>query len=339
VDIDNANLRRKPVNDRDPPSMDTLREWVEEDQHDHVKDAFERFDLPTTNLLHEARSGAMVDLLVSNGADVNQRYRDEVPQSLRAPNPITGEEQEDRVDTPLQAAVQNGRKEVFDHLLVHEADVEIGGDQRPLMLALGHLPENDWSGYPPGTDATAMVEMANTLLDRGARVHAERGEMPAVLAAVERGHREPMVKRLLEAGGNAQQGFEDRGTPLHHVMDNQPGVADLLLDYGAKINETSYDEFTGTEETPLEVAMYNGQIQTVGRLIERGANVEELVQGPNWQRHVVNTQNDPPRKAAVDFVRGVSIEREQAALRQVAAEASQAPDIAETPAPRRRMRL
>jgi hypothetical protein len=65
VDIDNANLRRKPVNDRDPPSMDDLREWVEDDQHDHVKDAFERFELPTTHLLHKARSGAMVDLLVS----------------------------------------------------------------------------------------------------------------------------------------------------------------------------------------------------------------------------------------------------------------------------------
>lgn len=361
MDIDNANLRRKPVNDRDPPSMDDLQKWVGEDQYDHVKDAFERFDLPTANLLHEARSGAMVDLLVRNGADVNQRYQDEVPEELRGPDPITGEEQEDRVDTPLQGAVQNGRKEVFDRLLAHKADFEIGGDHRPLMLALGHFPDGYLkcygSAYPPGCDATAMVEMANTLLDKGARVLAERGEMPALFAAVEQGHQAPMVKRLLEAGGNAQQGFEDRGTPLHHVKDNQPGVVDLLLDYGAKINEkpgvvdlpldygakiineTSYNETNGTEETPLEVAMHNGQIKTAERLIERGANVDELMQGPKWQRHVVDTQNDPPRKAAVDFVRGASIEREQAALRQVASEASQAHEVAEQPAPRRRVRL
>ncbi|HDR8994478.1 TPA: ankyrin repeat domain-containing protein [Burkholderia vietnamiensis] len=310
-----------------------LPDMVAQDRLDEVKQSFEGFKgfgLSTSNLLHEAQSGAMVDLLVDNGADVDQPYEDEGMD----------EEQKPWNYTPLQAAVERGDREVFDRLLAHNADIEIGGDQRPLMIAIGYHPEDYTTGYQPDQDEATMIGMANTLLDNGARVQAEEGEMPVLLAAVQKGHQATLVQRLLEAGADPTQSFEDHGKALHHVSDKQPGLADLLLDYGANVNEPSYDEANDNHETPLEAAMHKGNIKTVERLIERGADAEELVQKPAWSWYST-LNNDPRVKATMEFVRGVATERERATLHQAVAEVEQdtSPEVAEQPAPRRRARL
>lgn len=323
MSIDLANLHRKPADDPDAPSQDDMASWVRKNEHERVREAFERFELPTTHLLHEARSGAMVDLLVSNGADVDEvrHYEHSIPAFSRA-------------YTPLQMASSwwrdDDRKEVFDRLLAHGADFEIGGDRRPLMRALSTEVGKGSVGY----------DMADALLDRGARVHAEPGEKPVLLHAVQNGYGEALIKRLLEAGADPQQGFENEGAPLHHVWD-QVGVLHLLVDYGANVNDPLGDNRT----TPLERAVRKGYTDITEALLARGADYKALVQKPDWEDLVRNPNipNFPNySQRAIEAVQKVeNIDKERAALRQVAAEATQeqAPDIAEAPAPRRRMRL
>lgn len=321
MDIDKANLRRTPVNDRDPPSMDDLREWVEEDQYDQVKDAFERFELPTTNLLHEARSGAMVDLLVSNGADVDEVVAGYEPGSDRGRF----------IDaTPLQVVSDwrhdDERKDVFDRLLEHGANIDLGGGDRPLMMAVRTSVAR--GGY--GED------VAIALLDRGARAHAEAGEESVLSTAVQTGYGAPVVKRMLEAGADPSQDVNGQGTALHHVRDSQPGVVDLLLDYGANVNAPMGDE----RITPLEQAATYGQAEVVERLLARGADYHDLVQKPVWEQ--CKADDRPHSQSIVQSVQNyLNIDIERAALHQAASEVEQdrAPDVAEAPASRRRMRL
>jgi len=310
---------RKPSWHPDAPDPRQMAEWVMEGEEEPLRDAFSRFSLPTTNLLHDARTGSMVDLLVSNGANINEPY-DYRGRDLG--------EDEAAEFTPLQAAAAYGRKEVFDRLLDLNADIDAGGNDRPLMRALG-----------PHVSSEPYVEMANTLLDRGARVQAEPGEMPALNLAVKNYHQAPLVKRLLESGADPQQGFENEGTPLHHVKDVQPGVADLLLDYGANKNAPKSDE---DPMTPLEAAVFRGQTKTVTRLIEREADVTQVVQSENWAQHsdpqhrapTANTNRQRIREAGIrEAAEIVHVEYEMRTLRQAAAEATHEQEQA--PAPRK----
>jgi ankyrin repeat protein len=321
MDTDNANLRRKPATDSDAPSMDDLQKWVGKGRYDQVKDAFERFELPTTHLLHKARSGAMVDLLVSNGADV-----DEV-----IPGYKLWFDQGRFIDaTPLQVLADwrydDERKDVFDRLLEHGANIDLGGGDRPLMMAVRTSVAR--GGY--GED------VAIALLDRGARAHAEEGEESVLSTAVQTGYGATVVKRMLEAGADPSEDFGGEGTALHHVCDHQPGVVELLLDYGANVNAPMGDE----RITPLEQAVTYGQPEVVERLLTRGADYHDLIQKPVWEQRKADDR--PFSQSIVQSVQNyLNIDIERAALHQAASEVEQdpAPEVAEQPAPRRRMRL
>lgn len=317
MSIDLANLHRKPADDPDAPSQDDMASWVRTNEHERVREAFERFELPTTHLLHEARSGAMVDLLVSNGADVDEVLHAE--HSIPAFSSAI---------TPLQMASSwwrdEDRKEVFDRLLEHGANFEIGGEKRPLMTALGARASLGNVGH----------DMADALLDRGARVHTEQGEKPVLLEAVENEYDATVVKRLLEAGADPSEDFGGEGTALHHVRDFQPGVVDLLLDYGANVNAPMGDE----RITPLEQAVTRGYPEVVEQLLARGADYHDLVQKPAWEQ----CKADPYCQSSVQSVQNyLNIDIERAALHQAVSEVEQDPahEVTEQPAPRRRARL
>ncbi|HDR8994479.1 TPA: ankyrin repeat domain-containing protein [Burkholderia vietnamiensis] len=321
MDIDNANQRRKPANDPDAPLKDDMASWVAKNDHERVRDAFERFELPTTHLLHKARSGAMVDLLVSNGADVNEL----------CPNYEPAMDKGRLIDaTPLQMVsdwrYDDERKDVFDRLLEHGADIDMGGGDRPLMMALRTSAAR--GGY--GED------VAIALLDRGARAHTEEGEQPVLFEAVQTGYGATVVKRLLEAGADPSENVDGQGTALHHVRDHQPGVVDLLLDYGAKVNAPMGDE----RITPLEQAVSYGHASVVERLLVRGADYRDLVQKPVWEEVKADAHADKQR-----IVRAVQsyldIDKERATLHQAVAEVEQgtSPEVAEQPVARRRARL
>lgn len=319
--------RRKPSWDQNAPKPEDVLEWVQSDQHERVKDAFERFAMPTSNLLHEAQSGSMVDLLVGSGADVNQTYREETPHDLRGADPVTGVRREDRLDTPLQAAVRQGKKEVFDRLMAHGADIDIGDGQRPLMLALGRI--NQGAKY---------TDMANDLLDANARVQTEGQEMPALYLAVSARCDALMVKRILDAGADPQEHHSGGAAPLYNVVDAQPGVVDVLMDYGAKPNEPVSET---NPDTPLHAAVWRGQPETAERLLKRGADVETLTGSPDWQRFghgYVHSDNPRVREAAGKVLR-FRVEQETQALREAADEVEQAQPVQARPAVRNRPRL
>jgi len=305
---------RKPAWDTEAPQREQVMDWVMHDEHEQVQSAFDRFDLPTTNLLHYANSASMVDRLVGFGADVNQTYHDFRELDPDREEPVT----DHSPYTPLQMAVAREKPEAFDRLLEHGADFEIGGDQRPLMLAVDRPPSH----------GPEFARMAETLLDLGARVHTEPGEKPVLNLAVENNQQVPLVKRLLDSGADPQQGFDNEGTPLHHVKDTQPGVSDLLLDYGANKNTPKSDE---DPMTPLESAMLRGQVKTVGRLIEREADVAQVVHSENWAR----AQNSNPQRIREAGIREaaeiVHVEYEKRTLRQAAAEATHEQEQAPVP--------
>ncbi|MCA8448887.1 ankyrin repeat domain-containing protein [Burkholderia vietnamiensis] len=279
---------RKPSWDPDAPQHDQMIDWVLGDDHARVEEAFDQFSITTTNLLHYARSAEMVDRLVGLGADVNQTYHD---FRVRNPDePLT----ESSAYTPLQFAVAYGSKETFDRLLEKGADFEIGGGERPLMLALDR----------PISDGPEFAAMANDLLDKGARVLTEGNEKPALIQAVQNGQDGSLVKRLLEAGADPTQGFENEGTALHNVRNHQADVVDQLLDHGAKINAPVSDE---DPTTPLEAVVHRGAPKAVERLIERGADAEQVTQSPRWP--VMMQSQRASVRAAVGIVESTTLSR------------------------------
>lgn len=262
---------RKSHFDPDAPDFGQVKAWVSDGDHESLQEAFDRFDLSTNGLLHSANTGDMVDHLVDLGADVNQPLKD---VSIDMVDHLSDAQIANAL-TPLQEATRQGNKDVFDRLLAHGADFEIGGEARPLMLALQR------------TEPEA-VAMANDLLDRGARVHAESGEYPAILQAVQprHGHGATVVKRLLENGANPNVANSMGVTPLHRA---DAEATDLLCDYGADLN--AQDKHGNT---PLHVAMRHGlgsdgstHIDRAQRLVERGADIEAKNHEGRTPLHVV----------------------------------------------------
>ena len=217
-------------------------------------------------------------------------------------------------------AVAHGNKDVFDRLMAHKADLEIGGDQRPLMLALDRPPSH----------GPAFAGMANDLLDAGARVITEQGEKPALVQAVANGQDTVLVKRLLDAGADPNQSFESQsdenaGTPLHNVRSNRPDVVDLLIDYGANVNAPVSN---ANPATPLEAAVHSGAPNVAERLIERGADAEPVTQSHRW---------DIMMRSKRESVRAAASVVESAALSRAAEQTQEQPE--DEVAPRRRVRL
>jgi len=313
VKNDTLPTRRKPASNDLEWAETYLPDLVAHDHLDALENAFAQVEFPTANLLHEVKSAAMVDLLVRNGADVNQVYS----------------ENEHTAYTPLQAAIFNGNKEVFDRLLTHDPDFEIGGEQRPLMMALGHDPDIGMSGERDVDEAT-MIGMANALLDRGARVHAEQGEMPPLLAAVDQGHQESMIKRLLEAGADAGAVDPVTGRTALHSVCEEPcdpqsphavtSCANALLDYGAKVDALDNDG-----NPPLASAALLDNAPLADLLLKRGADPCLAMAAPMLQ--------GADRNPTFVKVHTAAVEQEKHTLRQAAAEATQEQEQA--PAPRK----
>src|SRR5262249_16590815 len=63
---------------------------------------------------------------------------------------------------------------------------------------------------------------------------------------------------------------DDKCTPLHHAARfGQKGVVVWLVEHGADVNATCYNEFT-----PLHFAASSGEMDILKYLIAKGANIE-----------------------------------------------------------------
>ncbi|MGO8835980.1 MAG: ankyrin repeat domain-containing protein [Limisphaerales bacterium] len=208
-------------------------------------------------LLAAARNGnrAMVELLLSRGADVNAKE-------------VTGQ-------TPLHIAANKGFQAVVEVLLANKADVNAqddsgntplhltAGDQVKIiqmLLAAGANPNaENKAGRTPTSFATerGSPEIVKMLLD--AKADPNGGKLDAPLfCAIWRGNTN-LVELLLRAGANPNQPgnvdwqIQGRGfvspqggtlSPLRFaILQNEPEVVNLLLRF--KANPNAYDGWGG----------------------------------------------------------------------------------------------
>lgn len=167
-------------------------------------------------LLYAARENCMacVDVLLSNGADIN----------LPDPDGVS----------PLHLAIMNANWDIAKRLLDADADVnqwDIFG-QAPLFTILGNYSRSD-GGRGTSIDpapASTGLEVFEQLLQHGANPNMQlffrpanvrgatntRGATPLIRAANNADR--DMIERLLEAGADPTVYMADRQTPIHAVL-------------------------------------------------------------------------------------------------------------------------
>jgi ankyrin repeat protein len=155
--------------------------------------------------------------------------------------------------TALIRAVQRGQVDIALLLLAQGADPNAGseGGERPLMVAAER----------------GDLDLVQALLARGADVNAKDINIStALIRAVQRG-RVDVVNLLLAQGADPETLSYGNQTPLRlAARDGQSAVVEALLDRGARITPEA-----------LAVAVIGGHVDTVKRLIARGANVNARI--------------------------------------------------------------
>ncbi len=200
----------------------------------------------STHPLHEAAAAGDVDqvkLLISKGADVNEKDKDG--------------------RTPLHAAAWRARKEVAAVLLAHGANINEadGSGQTPL-----HLAANFGIRFVP-----------EFLLAQGARIDArdKAGNTPLHAAADRTSVTRDLIELLIAKGADVKARNEASQTPLHRVSMIRGSrkrleiTAEVLLARGAEV-----DAKDQSGRTPLHFAVENGNKELVDLLVAKGADVK-----------------------------------------------------------------
>lgn len=216
--------------------------------------------LPKTSLNLAAGTGKtrIVELLLANNADVNERGIDS--------------------GTPLMRAAYFGHAHIVELLVAAGAhtDIHVNG-WTALDLAISNnytqiidllIPKANihWAA-----SALNRVKIVELLLERGANIDGldEDGSTPLFRAAFF--GRTPVVELLLQRGADKEIRCIAGATPLFAAAhQGHADIIKLLLDAGAKKDERrSIDGIT-----PLCVAAHNGCVEVVELLLGRGANQE-----------------------------------------------------------------
>jgi ankyrin repeat protein len=110
------------------------------------------------------------------------------------------------------------------------------------------------------------LEVAELLLDRGARVDlVPRGDASALITAAEHGHR-PVVEMLLARGADPNRTLKGDGSPLiAAARSGDREVVRMLLDAGA-----DPDTWVDGDESPLYHAVNGGHEEIVRMLLDAG---------------------------------------------------------------------
>lgn len=163
-------------------------------------------------------------------------------------------------DTALQLAARKGNLEILRILLKAGADV--------------NAPPQRYGGTALQYAAfTGRREILEILLSADAAIEAKGGKMTALQGAAKGGHfwiAEWLLRRKAEVDATSPNSHE--GTPLQlAAKGGHLRTVLLLLDWHADINR----QLPNGHTTPLQAAVYQGNLEIVRLLLETGATVDE----------------------------------------------------------------
>ncbi len=165
-------------------------------------------------------------------------------------------------DIAIYAAARSGR---VDRAL---ALLEAGADP----LAPPPAEERDQRSLPVLAAVLPDLRLLRALIGRGIDLNAAHaGTTPLLAATRDSWHGRPeAVMTLLANGADPRARDQDGNTPLHHAArSSDPGVAALLRDAAAELEERNDDGLT-----PLGVACAAGNWRLARFLLERGAKAQ-----------------------------------------------------------------
>ena len=200
----------------------------------------------------------IVKLLIENGADVNSELYETV--GFEYPAAIV----------PLHFALLSKNYDIAKLLIESGADVDIRtftegmacGGFTPLHLAL---------------TSDSCIELTRLLIDKGADVNAKTSDYSQYYAGCTPLHLAAYSKKgfdyaklLIEKGADVNAKDNDNETPLHIASRNENilEIAHLLIENGADVNAKDEDDWT-----PLHLALYYANYEIARLLIEKGADM------------------------------------------------------------------
>jgi ankyrin repeat protein len=115
-------------------------------------------------------------------------------------------------------------------------------------------------------DATTIYR----LIEHGAHIEQPHGRGYTPLAAACRSGSIPCVQVLLGAGAEIMFHEATNNSPLHYAVEQSPEMIDLLVSYGANVNDADYQWKT----TPLARAVAEDKISNCICILKNGASFE-----------------------------------------------------------------
>lgn len=270
-----------------------------------------RDGLGRTALIAAAAEGdaAMVALLLGRGADVTavdgdgatalmhaaaKGHLDNLRLLLDAGASLAAVDRNG--DTALGTAVRFGRVRAVDYLLARGADPdrhEPGADKAgytPLMRAVAR--------EIPAPDALALVR---SLLGKGAEPNFARARGETAYTLARRHGQQTAAEELLARGARDETPYADLGAEQALLKAIRLGDTDKVERLLAHTVDAAYrDPLTGV--TPLASAAWLGRTELMERLIERGADIDDVPWGLSEQR--IEASSVPLRER--DLLRAVA---------------------------------
>ena len=189
---------------------------------------------------------------------------------------------------PLDGGRKDWRKKVPDDTQQVVIDAPAGAMAGDLERFLDKVDVVVVPVLPSALDIEATVPFLNTL---------------AKLPRVRRGDLR-VVRRLIDAGANANLAVEGDGSPLiQAAAGGHLAIATLLLDQGADVNQ-----IVPGDENALMCASEQGHLEVVRMLVQRGANLNARIwtergDRPGEWRTAVSQAAKNGHSAVVNFLR------------------------------------
>ncbi len=199
---------------------------------------------------------ASVRAIIAQGVDVNagaSQGETALLLALRGVSATFAQDNIARMRLAPQRADPNAGRDMVRMLLAQGADPNAGSDggERPLMAAVGR----------------GDLGLVQALLARGADVNAKDINNSTALIRAVQDRRVDIVNLLLAQGADPETLSNGNQTPLRLAAQaGQSAVVEALLDRGARITPEA-----------LAAAVIGGHVDTVKRLIARGANVNARI--------------------------------------------------------------